>query len=497
MKILLGTDILLYYIKNMEMVEGISIMFTWMDRIKAKPYVDVSSIAILTHFIALDSFKELNRFNVLKSLSPKANSISALEKQILSSDSRNELSLRPLLAQLNYLACNEVDLLITENKEMHSLALNVGIDDRVYSIEEFIERMCAEHRDLDDMRGVAIRRVRFGSLDIDDRFFNSFKADYEPYYHCWFMSKMNDSVYIAQDGNGCLRGLLKLKCEDMNDDPGDITPRMKPVKRLKIASLKAHFTGQKLGQRFMRIVFDTAIRNHVEEIYVTLFKNSSQMCRLVGMIEQWGFTFYGYKDGDEQVYVRDFRKNIAFPPSASFPYHTSSNGVFIIPIYRSYASRLIPPFGIKEDSADMEPWKYAIKKSLVLREDDKCMKEGSILLFYQKTSDGTEQCLSAVGIVENVNRNCMTEQMFVNRCRKRSALSDSSLHECWHKADGMVIVVDFLYAYHASASNEFPSLQEIGVATEHFHSQRPIRISEEQYRLLINGTDYEKTFVVD
>lgn len=497
MKILLGTDILLYYIKNMEMAESISILFTWMERIKANPYVDVSSIAILTNFISLDSFKELNRFNVLKSIAPKANSISALEKQILSYEDRNELSLRPLLAQLNYLACNEVDLLITENREMHTLALKAGIDDCVYSIEEFIERMCIEHRDLDDTRGVAIRRVRFGSLDIDNKFFNSFKADYEPYYHVWFKAKANDPVYIAQDGNGCLRGLLKLKCEEDDDDTGEITPRMKPVKRLKISSLKAHFTGQKLGQRFMRIVFDTATKEHVEYIYITLFKNSNQMRRLIGMIEQWGFTFYGYKDGDEQVYVRDFRKKTTFPPCTCFPYHTSSNGVFIIPIYRSYASQLIPPYGIKEDKTDMEPWKYAIKKSLVLREDDKCMKEGSILLFYQKTSDGKEQSLSAIGIVENVNRNCMTQQIFVNRCRKRSAFSDSSLHECWRKADGKVVVVDFLYVYHTSASNEFSSLQEIGLATDHFHSQRPIRISEEQYRLLIKGSDYEKNFVVD
>lgn len=113
MKILLGTDILLYYIKNMDISEGVSILITWLERIKAKPYVDVSSIAILTHFITIDSFKELNRFNVLKSLAPKANPILTIEQQILSSKVRNKKLLRPLLAQLNYLVCNEVDLLIT------------------------------------------------------------------------------------------------------------------------------------------------------------------------------------------------------------------------------------------------------------------------------------------------------------------------------------------------------------------------------------------------
>ena len=496
MNILLGTDILLYYIKNMEMTDGISVLISWTGRIKAKLYVDVSSIAILTHFVALESFQELNHFHVLKSISPKSNPVSVLEKQILSSKHKSAVSLRPLLPLLNRLVCNEVDVLVTESKEMQVLASKVGVDDRVYSIEEFIERLCAEFKELDDSRGVAIRKVRFGSLDIDDKFFNSFKADYEPYYHVWFKAKANDFVYVARDGNGCLRGLLKLKCEEANDDVGEIKPRMNSVKRLKISSLKAHYTGQKLGQRFIRIVFDTAIKEHVDEIYVTLFNNSNQMRRLVGMIGQWGFTFYGYKDSDEQVYVRDFKKQLTDNPCTSFPYHSSSNGVFIIPIYKSYASQLIPPFDRQMNETDMEPQKYAIKKSLVLREDDEHMKEGSILLFCQKSSDGIEQSLSAIGVVEKVNRNCMTEQMFVNRCRKRSILSDSVLRECWNRAKGSAIVVDFLYVYHVSDANEFTSLKEIGIPIDKFHGQHPICISKEQYKLLINGTDYEKDFVV-
>ena len=125
------------------------------------------------------------------------------------------------------------------------------------------------------------------------------------------------------------------------------------------------------------------------------------------------------------------------------------------------------------------------------------MKKGSVLLFYQKTSDGMAQSFSAVGVVENVCRNCKDVQMFVNRCRKRSALSDTSLQECWRMANGKVVVVDLLYVYHTRVANELPSLQEIGVTSDNFHSQRPIRISEEQYRKLIKGTDYEKTFVAD
>ena len=101
----------------------------------------------------------------------------------------------------------------------------------------------------------------------------------------------------------------------------------------------------------------------------------------------------------DNILKRDFRKKTDDSPSTCFPYHTSSNGVFIIPINAVYASQLIPPFGINEDEDDMEPWKYAIKKTLVLREDNERMKKGSVLLFYQKTSDAMAQSLLAVGVV--------------------------------------------------------------------------------------------------
>lgn len=105
--------------------------------------------------------------------------------------------------------------------------------------------------------------------------------------------KSNDEVYVALDKTKQLRGLLKLKLEDIKEDYSDIKPLFKPAQRLKICSFKAHFTAQKLGQRFMRIVFETAMSYRVDEIYVTIFANSIIKDRLIGMLEQWGFKLWG------------------------------------------------------------------------------------------------------------------------------------------------------------------------------------------------------------
>lgn len=498
MKILIGTDILLYYLQKQELMDGMNMMFKWIDRIGAKKYADISSIAILTHFTPINTLDELRNYEVLRHLRPKADHIERLEKELKFRYDSIGVEYKPLMAQLNWLFYDDADFLITENSTSHDLAQVLGIDDKVLTIEDFIEKCSIEHRDLDETCGVAIRKVKFGTLDYNDRFFNSFKYDYEPYYHEWFKKKVNDDAYIATDDNGCLRGLLKLKIEDSVGESGCIEPSFDNCSRLKISSLKADFTSQKLGQRFMRIVFETALKQQVDEIYITLFPKSPEHLRLVGMIEQWGFGFYGFKDGNEHVYVRDFRKKITDDPKRCFPYHSSVGGVFIIPIYRSYASQLLPPFGFEVNENDVEPNKRAIKKVLILHKDDPNIKAGSIMLFFQKSdNDPGFRYMLAVGIVENIYRTFNNEYQFLSRCRKRSILNNASLKDCWTRAEEKPIVVEFLYAHCFEETITSTSLRDIGIDTIVLHSQCPTPITEEQFHLLIKDTRYAKTIVVD
>lgn len=498
MKILIGTDILLYYLQKQELVDGMNMMFKWIERIGATKYVDVSSIAILTHFTSLKSFDDLKNYAILRRLRPKAERIDKLEDVLSERYHSVGLEYKPLLAQLNWLFYDDVDFLITENATSHDLAIVLGIDDKVLTIEDFIEKCSIEHRELDETRGVAIRKVKFGSLNFNDKFFNSFKYDYEPYYHKWFKKKSEDDVYIATDDEGRLRGLLKLKLEEAFDDTGCIDPAFKFCRRLKISSLKADFTSQKLGQRFMRIVFETALKLNVDEIYITLFPKSPEHKRLIGMIEQWGFYYYGLKDNSEQVYMRDFRKKITIDPKNCFPYQSTANGVFVVPIYRSYASQLLPPFGFDVNDDDVEPNKRAIKKVLILHKDNAMMKAGSIMLFFQKSdNDPGFRYMIGVGIVENVYRNFNTEYQFVTRCRKRSILNDASLRDCWERAEEKPIVVEFLYAHCFEEFITTTKLNDLGIDTKALHSQCPLSITKEQFHLLIKDTKYAKTIVVD
>jgi hypothetical protein len=47
-----------------------------------------------------------------------------------------------------------------------------------------------------------------------------------------------------------------------------------PKKRLKIGTLKVELNGFKLGERLLKVVFDNALVQRVDEIYVTIFPRS-------------------------------------------------------------------------------------------------------------------------------------------------------------------------------------------------------------------------------
>jgi hypothetical protein len=44
----------------------------------------------------------------------------------------------------------------------------------------------------------------------------------------------------------------------------------------------------------MKIIFDNALKNNVDEIYVTIFdKKRDEQKRLIDLLEQWGFVCWG------------------------------------------------------------------------------------------------------------------------------------------------------------------------------------------------------------
>lgn len=501
MKVLIATDLLISMLLQKDYVDGMDILFMWLKKLKYTWYMDISSLIILTHFSEAQNLSIFNDFQLLKEIPPQTENVLIL-KNYYSHITQEPVKdgLKTLLPNLAWLDNGNVDFLITENPVLFEMAHHIKIDNRVYSIENFIEKCAIEHRNLDPIKGVIVKEEMMKNLSLEDKFFQSFINDYSPYYFSWFLEKASDKVYISKDLKGKIKAILKLKVEFDNEDYSNISPIFTPAKRMKISSFKVEYTGQKVGERFMRIIISCALREKVDEIYVTIFNNSQQKMRLVRLLSDYGFYYHGIKDNNEEVYVKKMRPLNTLSARNNFPFVRYESSAFLVPIHHEYSKDLLPQVDANVDKEDIEPNKYSIKKVITLYGDDYRIQTGTVLLFYNMTKEKKERGIIAIGVVENIYRDIYTEQQYVLRCRKRSILDDKRLQRCWEwrDKDKKLVVVDFLYNY---SFNEkvIPEdrIRQCEIDLTGIHHQTPLYITKKQYKDLIKGTDYAKDIDFD
>lgn len=492
-RILIGTDLLISYLRNSDYSEGMSIVFRWIRLIGARRMADMGSVFIATHFVSDEEAKRLKGFDFIKEMSVLNPKLQVMERWM-----NRDANSKALLMQLNLLEEGLADILITENKETHYLAGLQQIDDRVYTIEEFIELCVTEHRDMDEMRGVVLEKVKFGTLTLEDGFFKTFIDEYAPYYYEWFEKKANDFVYVAKDEHGGLHALLKLKEEVIDGNEKDIRPALPTGSYLKISSLKVDYTGQKLGERFLRIIYDEAVEKKVDFIYYTIYGNSQQRKRLIGMLGKWGFRKWGEKNTGEQVYLKLMRRELSPEPLLQYPYQNKGKKLYLTAIEGNFADLLVPPTEDRSNFYDFEPFKNAIRKLLIVDSRNVKPKTGDGLLFYRRGRSDAMSFVTAAGIVDGVYSSFTNEEHFIRRCQKRSILPREGLHEYWMKYEGRPMIVDFLHNYSFMIGEKGKGkLVQAGIDASGMRTNVLTELTNEQVKTLIGGTTYEKDFVVD
>lgn len=86
-----------------------------------------------------------------------------------------------------------------------------------------------------------------------------------------------------------MTAFLYIKVEEKTGNYSEIKPIFDKKKRLKIGTLKVISNGYKIGERFLKIIFDNAIQYKVDEIYVTVFDKRPEQGQLIDMLKGWGF----------------------------------------------------------------------------------------------------------------------------------------------------------------------------------------------------------------
>lgn len=503
MKALLDTNVLIHREASVAVRPDIGLLFNWLDRLACEKWIHPASYEELaTHQDerVRKSFQaKLASYRLLQAPAPLSTRVTTL-----SADFDATVNDRRGTAILNEVFESRVDLLISEDRGIARKAHQLGIADRVFTIDGFLEKVTAEHPELVNYKVLSARKTLFGHVDVSDPFFDSFRCDY-PGFDRWFNSKSEEPAYVCLQ-RGTVVAFLYLKLESEREPYGDIVPHFQPKKRLKIGTFKVALNGFHLGERLLKIVFDNALRQRVDEIYVTLFPKALLQERLIQLLEDFGFVLWGQKlnaNGAESVYVRDMGPAAnRDTPSVTFPFFGRNAPVFLVPIYPHYHTELLPDSILKTESPDdfveNDPHRNAIRKVYVSRSHYRELKAGDVVIFY-RTGGLYKSVVTTVGVVERAHLNIPSEEAFIRVCRQRSVFSDQQLREHWrYFPSNRPFVVDFLYAYSFPQRPNLATLIKNGVIADVTSAPRGFeRITGDQRDTILGLAGADTRIVVD
>ena len=492
MRVLLDTNILIHREASTVVRRDIGNVFFWLDKLRHEKIAHPVSIAEIEKHQderVRNTFRaKLQSYNILKTTAPLSGQAQQFAATDKSENDRNDTII------INEVFTNRVDLLITEDRGVHTKAGALGIADRVFTIDAFLEKVSAENPTLVDYRVLAVKKTVFGSVDITSGFFDSFRAEYGgAAFDKWFAGKADEAAYVCYEAQD-LVAFLYVKVEGPDENYNDVTPLFSPKRRLKIGTFKVEMNGYKLGERFLKIIFDNALRQGVEEVYVTIFPHSADQERLIRLLQEFGFSEHGTKTGQygtEIVLVRNMAPAFdVAAPALTFPYISINTPRYIVPIWPDYHTSLLPDSILRNESpadfVEQFPHRNAIRKAYISRSVNRDLHRGDTIVFY-RTGGYYQSVATTVGVVENVYTQIRDAGHFISLCRKRSVFTDKELIGWWDfKKSNRPFIVEFLYAYSFTKRPNMKELIDNGVIRDISSAPRGFEpLSKDQFRTIL------------
>ncbi len=317
-----------------------------------------------------------------------------------------------------------VSYLITNDNKLKNKSQKISISDRVLGIEDAINLFKSlEEKEI--RTPSFIKHEYLYNVELEDSFFDSLKADYKGFEN-WYKRKSREGnkAYITRYPNNKIGSFLMLKVENENEDYSKFKEPFKRGIRLKVTTFKVANTGNKIGENYIKIIVNEALKNKVDEIYVTVFEKQEALIKL--------FSEYGFiqkttqmtekADGHlkkELVLVKNMHDN-------TYPnFDWSNRNTFIVPIQQQYHEILFPKsetstqlsFG---DLQGVNTYSNTIKKAYICKAQTQQIKPGDILLFYASES---KRSITTIGIVDNVFSKFTTPEDLYAMAIKRTVYS--------------------------------------------------------------------------
>jgi predicted nucleic acid-binding protein len=494
MRILLDTNIIIHREASRVINHDIGQLFNWLDKLGYTKCVHPLTVHELEKYqdkLTVETMKvKLASYTILKTEAPIYSSI---QKIIDTQDKTTNDVIDSKL--LNELVNDRVEYLITEDKNIYRKAKKLGISDFVFTIDRFLEQAINENPDLIDYNVLSVKKEYFGNIDVNINFFDSFREDYKG-FEKWFNKKSDEIAYICYYSNE-ITAFLYIKIENIDENYSNISPSFQPKKRLKIGTLKVSLNGLRIGERFLKIVFDNALRQKVDEIYVTIFDKRPEQKALINLLSKFGFYHHGIKQtptGNELVFVRDFsRLANKDNPKSTFPFVPKDTNVYFVSIYPKYHTELFPDSKLNTESStdfiENLPHRNAIRKVYISHAIERPLKRGDVLLFY-RTGGYYKGVVTTVGIVDSIIDNIKSEDELIDICQKRTVLNKQELKEFWNYHSKLKpFVINLLYSYSLPRRPNLKRLIELGIIEAVDKIPRGFgKISWEQFETILKDT---------
>lgn len=317
-----------------------------------------------------------------------------------------------------------VSYLITNDNKLRNKAQKINIRDRVLGIEDAIKLF--KPLEEKEIRTPAFINYEYlYNVELEDDFFDSLKVDYKGFEN-WYKKKSREGnmAYISRYQNNKIGSFLMVKVEYENEDYSRFQEPFEKGVRLKVATFKVANTGNKIGESYIKIIINEALKNKVDEIYITVFEKQEALIKL--------FSEYGFIQKTTQMTEKadgSFEEELVLVKSMNdntYPnFDWSNKNTFIAPIQQQYHEMLFPESEKRaqlsfEDLQGINTYANTIKKAYICKAQTKQIKPGDILLFYASEN---KRSITTIGIVDNVFSNFTTPEDLYTIAIKRTVYS--------------------------------------------------------------------------
>lgn len=349
---------------------------------------------------------------------------------------------------------DNVGLLLTDDKLILKKAEELYLRDRVLTSSELLEKFENAYPSQIEYKMLAVKLRKFAEINLNSTFFDTLREDYGGRdFDNWFKKKASngENAYVFENEAG-IRGFLYLKIEGKSENYTDISPVLIPKKRLKVGTFKIESSGFRLGERFLKIIFDSAKKFAVDEIYITLFeKKRDNVVALKNLMEQWGFQKHGYKNNGELVLVKSMNEYYETKdPKYNYPVLKEDCNYYFLPIFPQYHTDLFPDNILQNENMrlyeDNLAHRYAIEKIYLTGAPNVTAKPGDLVLIYrtgERYPKRYSSVVTGIAVIESILYPRDAEEC-VKLCKDRSIFDEESLIKLYSQYKTIIKLLDYI-----------------------------------------------------